>query len=196
MTITVFQYSTFEKNIGFLIYKQQLVTNRFWLSTFYIHVFTCIVCLLTGAVQFSNVMLHKYPLVHRFLGKIYFYNIIIINFPAGLILAIYANGNLPGKLAFVLLSLLWVCFTINSVVNIRNGNIQKHKDFMIRSYSLTLTALSLRILKFIMSNYTNWSYNDIYVFNAWVSLFFNLCAAEVIIKLLNQRSKFTLLSKT
>lgn len=189
MTFTVSQYLSFESKIGFLNYKQSLIHNKFWLITFYIHVFTCIICLFAGLTQFSGMILQNHPRLHRFFGRIYFYNIILINFPAGVILAIYANGHLPGKLAFLMLATLWFYFTISAVTFIRNGNIQKHKEQMIRSYSMTLTALTLRILKAFMSNYSGWTYNQIYVFDAWTALLINLIAAELIIYFLIYRSK-------
>lgn len=189
MAFTVSQYLSFESNTGFLNYKQQLIDNKFWLTTFYTHVFTCIVCLFAGLTQFSGTILRNHQKLHRLFGRIYFYNILLINFPAGVILAIYANGHFPGKLAFLILAILWFYFTIAAVIFIRSGNIQKHKELMIRSYSMTLTAITLRIVKAVMSNYSDWTYDQIYVFDAWTALFINLIAAEIIIYFLFYRSK-------
>ena len=189
MVFTVAQYFSFENNIGFLNYKQSLVDNKFWLTTFYIHVFTCIICLLAGLTQFSKTILQKNPTLHRFLGRVYFYNIIFINFPAGVILAIYANGHFPGKLAFLMLALLWFYFTLSAVISIRNGNIEKHRVQMMRSYSMTLTALTLRILKTFTSKYSGWTYDQIYVFDAWTALLVNLILVELVIYFTIYRSK-------
>lgn len=189
MAITISQYFSFKSDVGFLLYKQSLIQNKFWVATFYIHVFTCIICLFAGLTQFSKLILHNYPRLHRLFGRIYFYNIVLINFPAGVILAIYANGNMPGKLAFLTLAFLWLYFTVSAVFAIKKGNVQKHKEHMIRSYSLTLSAITLRLLKAFMSEYSNWSYNQIYIFDAWTALFLNLIIAELVIYYQIYRSK-------
>jgi len=181
MCLTIYQYTTFDKTIGFLSFKQTIVSNSFWRTAFYIHVFTCFFCLGAGFTQFSNQIRKKYPKIHRFIGKLYFYNIAFINFPVAIILGIYANGNIPGKIAFILLDLLWAYFTFAGVYWIRKGNIEKHQRFMIRSYALTLTAITLRISKMIMAKYSDWSYDDIYIFDAWFALSFNLLVGELII---------------
>lgn len=54
---------------------------------------------------------------------------------------------------------------------------------------MTLTAITLRIVKAVMSNYSDWTYDQIYVFDAWTALFINLIAAEIIIYFLFYRSK-------
>lgn len=181
MLFTISQYFLFSKTVGFLFFKQFIVNNDFWLTIFYIHVFTAIICMLAGITQFSKTILKEHPKLHRVLGRIYFYNILFINFPAGFILAINANGHLPAKIAFVLLDVLWLYFTVSAVFWIRRGNIIKHRKQMIRSYALTLTALTLRILKMVMLKYSGWGFDGIYVFDAWTALIINLTAAEAII---------------
>lgn len=181
MLLTITQYFTLDNSVGFLAYKQNIVNNKFWLFAFYIHIFTCFVCLTAGLTQFSKEFLKKYPRAHRLLGRIYFYNIILINFPVGLILALNANGHLSGKLAFITLDLLWLYFTVSAVISIKKGLIEKHRRQMIRSYSLTLTALTLRLLKMFMLSFSNWSYDEIYVFDAWMALIINLTISEILI---------------
>ena len=181
MLLTISQYFSSDTTIGFLFYKQYIVDNKLWLNLFYVHVFTCFICVFAGFTQFSKDFLQQYPTLHRVLGRIYFYNIILINFPVGFILALNANGHVPGKMAFLTLDVLWVYFTISAVVYIKKGFIEKHRKQMIRSYSLTLTALTLRLLKMFMLSFSNWGYNEIYVFDAWMALIINLIVSELII---------------
>lgn len=181
MFFTIIQYGSFNKNIGFLVFKQDYISNTFWLSTFYIHVFSCFICLIAGATQFSKTILKTQRKLHKSLGKIYFYNILLINFPAGLILALYANGGYTGKSAFVLLDLLWTLFTILAVYWIKNGNVKKHQAFMIRSYALTLSAITFRLSKYIFLKFTNLNLDKIYIVDAWIALILNLAIAEMLI---------------
>jgi uncharacterized membrane protein len=177
MSLTIYQYTTFDLNIGFLAYKQSLISNFYWKVAFYIHVFTCFICIGAGFTQFSNDTLK----LHKIVGKIYVYNIVFINFPVALILGVYANGGIASKIAFILLDFLWLYFTLMGVYQIKKGKIHLHKNYMIRSYALTLTAFTLRLCKFIMSKISNWDYDSIYTFDAWMALCLNLLIAEIII---------------
>ncbi|MCU0440190.1 MAG: DUF2306 domain-containing protein [Raineya sp.] len=181
MSLTIYQYTTFDLNIGFLAYKQPLISNFYWKVAFYIHVFTCFICIGAGFTQFSNDTLKNYPKLHKVAGKIYVYNIMFINFPFALILGVYANGGIASKIAFILLDFLWLYFTLMGVYQIKKGEIHLHKNYMIRSYALTLTAFTLRLCKFIMSKISNWDYDSIYTFDAWMALCLNMLIAEIII---------------
>jgi len=66
-----------------------------------------VIALFAGFTQFLSHFLKKYRKIHRFMGRIYVFNILLINAPVGMIMAIYANGGLFGKTAFVLLDSLW-----------------------------------------------------------------------------------------
>ena len=189
MLLTIGQYLSFSRTVGFLFYKQYIVAEDLWRFLFYVHVFTCFVCLAAGFTQFSKEILRDHLKLHRVMGRIYFYNIVFVNFPAGLFLAIHANGDLPGKLAFVTLDLLWLWFTISAVVSVRRGEINRHRRQMTRSYAMTLTALTLRFLKMYMVRYSGWSYDEIYVFDAWMALAINLMLAEAVIYYSAYRSK-------
>jgi hypothetical protein len=182
MIVTLFQYITFDQNVGFLKFKQQVVGNQVWRSAFYIHVFTCFICLFAGLTQFSKWLLTNRPKFHRLVGKLYAFNIIFINFPIGLLLALYANGNLPGKIAFTILDILWFYFTVNAIKFILRGDVRRHEDNMIRSFALTLSALTLRGWKIVFLNFTTLDTSTIYIIDAWLGFSLNLVIAEMIIQ--------------
>ena len=182
MLITISQYRNFNDNVGFLKYKQDYVGNRIWISAFYIHVFSCFVCLLAGFTQFSSFVLKETKNLHRIFGRVYAFNILLINFPAGLILASCANGYVPAKIAFFTLDILWFAFTLKGVSCIKKGNIEKHRDFMFRSYALTLSALTLRVWKLVLTNFTDFNYESIYMIVSWIGFVPNLLLAEWIIQ--------------
>lgn len=181
MIFTITQYGSFRTDVGFLRFKQEYLSNDLWLAGFYIHVFSCFVCLFAGFTQFSSSILRKKRSLHKVLGKIYAYNILLVNFPAGLILAIHANGHLPSKIAFIILDILWFSFTMISVISIKNGDEKRHREFMIRSYALTLSALTLRLWKLVFVSFTALDDSTIYMIDAWMGFVPNLLLAEWII---------------
>jgi len=178
----IVRYYPMQDNIGFLQFKQQYIHIIPWKIAFYTHVFSIIFALLAGFTQFSNFILQKYKPLHRIMGKIYAYDILFINFPAAMIMAIYANGLLPTKTAFVILDCLWTWFTYKAVVKIKHKNITAHKQFMIRSYALTLSAVTLRMWKIIISSFIYVDPIHLYMIDAWMGFVPNLLFAEWLIR--------------
>ncbi|MDB6073759.1 MAG: hypothetical protein JWO89_1399 [Verrucomicrobiaceae bacterium] len=177
----ILQYSALNDHVAFLKQKQEYLHLKVWKAAFYIHVFSSILTLLAGFTQFSTELLRKHRPVHRLVGKIYVWDILAINFPAGLVMAVYANGHLPTKTAFLILDSLWFWFTLKAVIEIKKGNIQSHRDYMTRSYALTLSALTLRTWKIILTNTTSIPPETIYMMNAWLAFVPNLLCAEWLI---------------
>ena len=134
-------FSTEQDDVQFLVLKQAYVHNVVWKTAFYIHVFSAVLALLAGFTQFSSELLRDNPKVHRLIGKIYVANILFINFPVGLIMGVCANGGLPGKTAFLLLDCLWFFFTWKAFMCAKKRRFVDHKNYMIRSYALTFSAI-------------------------------------------------------
>ena len=84
-------------------------------------------------------------------------------------MGIYANGGLPSKISFVTLAVLWIFFTATALVKARNGDYVSHRNFMMRSYALTLSALTLRAWKWSMTNSFELPPMDVYRAVAWLS---------------------------
>lgn len=174
-------YSSFKTNIHFLRYKQEYIHIPLWKSAFYIHVFSSVLALAAGLTQFSNHVLKKYRRLHRIVGWIYTIDILIINFPAALIMAYYANGLLPSKIAFTILDCLWFWFTLKAVIAARKRDISQHKRFMIRSFALTFSAITLRSWKIILASTFHPDPLTLYMIDAWIGFVPNLLLAEWLI---------------
>jgi uncharacterized membrane protein len=171
-------YTAFRNDVGFLRFKASYVNYPWWRAAFYVHVFTAILALLAGFTQFSNLILQDHRRLHRLVGRIYAYDILIVNFPAGMVLALCANGLLPGRIAFVLLDSLWFTFTLLGVLADRRGQLSQHRAMMIRSYALTLSAITLRTWKFILVRTTHIDPVHLYMIDAWLGFVPNLLVAE------------------
>jgi hypothetical protein len=182
MLLTISQYVNFETDVGFLRFKQDYLDIKVWKIAFYIHVFSCVLTLCAGFTQFSNYILKYHKPLHRFFGRLYAYNILLINFPAGMIMAVYANGHLPTKIAFIILDTLWFLFTYKAIVAIKAKDIKKHKRFMIRSYALTCSAITLRLWKIVLTNSFDIDPQIIYMIDAWLGFVPNLLFAEWLIR--------------
>lgn len=182
------EYSSFKTDIYFLRFKQEYLHIPLWKTAFYIHVFSSVLALAAGLTQFSDHVLKNYRRLHRIIGWIYAVNILVINFPAAMIMAYYANGLLPSKIAFTILDCLWFWFTLKAVIAARNRNIGKHKRFMIRSFALTFSAITLRSWKIILLNTIHPDPLTLYMIDAWIGFVPNLLFAEWLIWKANRKS--------
>ena len=177
----VLVYSSLQMDAGFLLLKQSYIHIDRWRIAFFIHVFTSMLVLIAGFTQFSKKLLQKRPRLHRTFGYIYVINVLLITGPAALIMSFYANGGIVARIAFVLLSVLWLSFTSIALYKAIKRDFIAHKNFMIRSYALTLSAISLRSWKVIIATFTTIRPMDRYRLIAWLGWVLNLLIAEVII---------------
>ena len=182
MLKTISQYTSLEKNVGFLAFKQNVIDNPYWMTFFYIHIFSITLCLLAGLTQFSDLFLEENKKLHRIIGKIYVYNILVINVPACFVLGLFSNGGLTGIVGFLIQDILWAYFTIKAVLFIKKGNVADHKNYMILSYAVTTTAITFRIVKNLFYNEKYHDYELFYGLNVWLALVVNLLIAYLILK--------------
>jgi len=182
MLRTIVGYSSFRDDVQFLLLKQAYIHNELWKTAFYIHVFSAIIALFAGFTQFSQEFLKQYRGAHRLIGRIYVVDILMVNFPAAMIMGIYANGEGVGKTAFILLDCLWFWFTYKAYAAARNRDFTSHKNYMIRSYALTFSAITLRTWKLILSHAFVIDPAELYKIDAWMGFVPNWLVAEWMIR--------------
>jgi uncharacterized membrane protein len=174
-------YLSFTYDVDFLLTKQKIIHLRHWRYAFNFHILFSIFSLIAGLTQFSNYILNKYKKLHRMMGYMYVVDVICIAGPSGLIMAFYANGTIISKSSFVLLSILWIGFTCMAIIKALKKDFLEHEKWMIRSYSLTLSAISLRLMALIFPKIIHLDANTEYAVLAWLSWTINLLIAECLI---------------
>lgn len=149
------EYIPYNIDVGFLQIKQDYIDIDHWRIAFFVHVYASVLVLLAGFIQFSSQIQSYYPKVHRAFGYVYVTNVLLVTGPAALLMSVYANGGLPSKIAFLALDIGWIAFTAIALVKAKNGDFESHRNFMIRSYALTLSALTLRAWKWAIPTASN-----------------------------------------
>ena len=174
-------YIPYNTDVGFLRIKQQYIGIDHWRTAFFIHVYASMWVLFAGFTQFSKRLQKNQPKIHRTLGYIYVVDVLLITGPAGLVMGFYANGGLWSRIAFVLLAVLWIYFTAMALVKAKQKNFKAHRNYMIRSYALTLSAITLRAWKYGITNTMTLPPMDVYRVVAWLGWVGNLAIAEWLI---------------
>jgi uncharacterized membrane protein len=121
-----------------------IASNRYrstWLVT---HAGFAATALLTGAVQFSRKVRQRHPTVHRVTGRVYVAGC-LLGAPAGLILSLGSAAGPIAAAGFGTLSILWF---VTSAIGWQRASARQyldHRRWMIRSWALTLSAVTLRL---------------------------------------------------
>lgn len=169
-------------NVDFLNTKRLIYHLDWWRYSFYIHVFSSPFVIFSGLFQFNRYVIHRLPELHRILGFVYIIILIFIAAPSGFLMGLYANGSYPTQISFTVLSILWIVTTAIAYKKVKEKNYIVHAKWMIRSYALTLSAISLRFFTFLIGYFKIPLYPaEAYIFVSYTSWIINLLIAELLI---------------
>jgi uncharacterized membrane protein len=153
----------------------------------YAHITGSLWALAIGPWQLTRRMRERI-VAHRWFGRSYVAAILVGGLGA-VALAPFAETGSVARLGFGTLGVLWITFTILAVVRIRQGDRAAHRRWMIRSFALTLAAVTLR-LYLPASIAAGLPFEIAYPAIAWLCWVPNLIFAEVIV--LRRHSDFAI----
>lgn len=108
------------------------------------HISAAPIALIIGAIQLLPKKRAKHPVLHRWLGRIYGFAILIGGI-SGLMLAVNALGGIVAGWGFGLLAIVWMGVTAQAIRMAMMQNFGAHRKWMIRSFALTFAAVTLRL---------------------------------------------------
>lgn len=171
-------YTSWQLDVDFLITKQHIIHLTHYRAAFYAHIFSSIFVLASGAFLFSKYILQKAPKLHRYAGRIYVSALLLVSAPSGFVMAFYANGGWAAKWSFILMAPLWWYFTWKGLDTARKRQFAEHKKWMLRSYALTLSAVSLRVYQMLLGQFFHLDPITQYVLVSWTAWLGNWAAIE------------------
>ena len=122
-------------------YRLQVIADRHLLIP---HTFCGIIALVAGPMQFSSRLRQRHLKFHRVLGRIYVISV-FIGAATGVALATGRPG-LPGT---SMQAAAWMVCTTAAFITARNRHIAAHRQWMVRSYAVTFTFVSSRVLNLV-----------------------------------------------
>jgi len=186
--ITTMYYS-FRSDINFLLVKQDVVHEILWRTAFYIHITGGILALTIGPLQLlKRSRTKKYRPVHRALGKTYIIAILGLAAPSGFYMALFAEGGPWASTGFAIMAMLWFFTTWQAYTFARERNFKEHGKWMVRSYALTFSAVTLRLWVPVASIYFGMQPSFVITLSAWTSWMINIAVAELLLAM-NRRLK-------
>lgn len=122
-------------------YRLQVIADRHLLIP---HTLAGTFALLIGPINFSTRIRQRYLQLHRILGRIYVISVFVGSF-TGMALA-YGRPGFPGT---SMQAAAWMVCTTAAFIAARNRQIVVHRQWMIRSYAVTFTFVSSRVLNLV-----------------------------------------------
>ena len=119
-------------------YRLQVIADRGLLIP---HTLAGIFALLIGPINFSSRIRQRYLKFHRVLGRIYVVSVFI-----GAATGVALASGRPGFPGTCGQAAAWVVCTTAALITARNRQIVQHRQWMIRSYAVTFTFVSSRVL--------------------------------------------------
>lgn len=152
-----------------------------WRVAFHMHFIGGAIALGLGWTQFLKNFRSTYLTAHRRIGYMYVIAIVLVSSPAAFYMALYANGGFNNVIGFGMMAVCWFSFTLAAFLKIKSGDVNAHERWMIRSFAVTLGAVTLRIFMPVMI-ISGVSPEEAYQVIAWFCWVPNLFVAEWIIQ--------------
>lgn len=184
--VALLPYATFNKDNFAPVFDGRFeLGGEIWL---YIHIFTGGLALLVGPFQFWKWLRNKHKNIHRLIGRIYLFLGIFPASISGFIVGQNTVAGLTGTIGFSFMAVLWFITGAMALRTILKGDVQSHREWMIRNFALTFAAVTLRlwIPILIMVQLPSGidaeiAFNNAYQVVPWLSWVPNLIIAEGII---------------
>ncbi len=173
-------YFNFNKDFSFIQERAVLFLQPIYNWSFYIHIFAGMFCIGTALLQFSSYLLKKRKKIHVWSGRVYVMVVLLLGAPTGLYMSFFAKGGFAERGLFMFMAISWFFFTLKGFTTILNKQVLAHKIWMMRSYTIALTAVTFRVYYIILYLY------DVpltlnYEVSLWMSVVGNLMVAEFLI---------------
>lgn len=165
-------------------FKREVYTDYFWYRAPWLfgHVVLGITATLTGSLQMVPVIRKRHPALHRNLGRIYFgcvgvSTLISFHLVAGSQLGIVYNTGLT------MLGVSWLLTTAMGFFAARVGNVGMHREWMIKSYVLTLSFVTFRLVEDLLVKAGVGNFSERKVLMAWACWAIPLFITEFILQI-------------
>lgn len=154
-----------------------------WYHILWAHAISAGTALAIGPFQFIHRLRARAFILHRIIGSVYSFMIVIGGF-TGLYLAYYANGGWIAKVGFSLLSIIWLYTLYRGLKSIIvDRNPIAHGHWMLRNYALSCAAITLRLYTTLAAVFLGLTdTNDTFALIAWICWVPNLILAERLIR--------------
>lgn len=153
---------------GFLRNRSDYFYAKGYFIGFYAHIIAAPMAMLVGALQTSSTIRGQWPSGHRRMGRIYVALVLLLAAPGGLIMAQWSGGGFSTRVCFSLIAIMTWWTTWMGWRRAKQSQWIAHREWMMRSYVLMLSAVFLRLAYFVLLSFP-FSLGLTYQLSAWIS---------------------------
>ena len=150
------------------------------------------VAITVGLVQLWLGLTNRIGRLHRTLGKVYV-TAVLIGSLGGFYLALTIPGHLPYTAGLFSLAVAWTLTTAMALYSVRTGRIEQHREWMLRSYTVTFAFVTFRLVGKLLRNWITLpedpAADDIDTLMSWACWALPLLIAEPLIQVRRMRRK-------
>jgi uncharacterized membrane protein len=143
-----------------------------------LHIAASAFALLLGPWQFRRSLRARRPQIHRWMGRTYV-TACVVGGAAGASIALFSQAGPVAGTGFLVLGVLWVLTTLLGWKAAVQRRYVEHERWMIRSFALTLAAVTLRIYLPVGIMLNHGDFYPAYRAIAWLCWVPNLIVAEI-----------------
>ncbi len=122
----------------------QALGNPLGVPWLFVHITGALTALVLGSLQFLPALRRGSGPPHRWIGRVYVVGC-LVGGAAGLILAPGSSAGPIASLGFGSLAVIWIAVNVLGWRAAVQGRLPAHRRWMIRSWALTLAAVTLRL---------------------------------------------------
>lgn len=145
LTLEIALVSALRYVVGSQAAPPPILENAFAFPFLILHVVAGVTALLVAPLQFVRAIRARWPACHRATGRIYIVAC-AIGAPAGFVLALGTTAGPVASVGFAIPALLWSLFTWLGWRAAAARRFDDHREWMLRSYAITATAITLRLM--------------------------------------------------
>jgi uncharacterized membrane protein len=177
--VAVGGYAMFLTGTGFVYVPSNVKGNAFpGPLGLELHIAASGVAILLGPWQFVRKLRARRPAVHRWMGRTYVLAC-TVGGAAGGSIALFSQAGPIAGVGFLCLAIVWVFATLMGWAAALRGDYITHQRWMIRSFALTLAAVTLRIYLPLGIMLNHGDFYTPYRAIAWLCWVPNLVVAEL-----------------
>lgn len=191
----IIMYYLWTRGVIYFNYSSEVYSEYFWYRApwLLVHVICGILATLIGPFQFIPAIRAKRPLLHRNLGKAYLTCIVISTFVSFYLVSTSRLGIVYDA-GLTMLGIAWLGSSMMGYLAVRKRDLRIHKEWMIKSYVLTLSFVLFRFIEDLLAKADIGGFFERKTLMSWACWAIPLLITDVILQLKKLYSKSTVKS--
>jgi uncharacterized membrane protein len=145
-------YFVFTRAIPYLDYSYSVKQYGGESPFIFTHVIFGITATIIGPFQFAAAIRKRNVRVHRTMGKIYLISTITAAI-ASWVVILSKDGNISYRSGLFFLGVAWITCGVMAYLAIRMQKVEIHREWMVRSYVVTLAFVTFRLVANVLDQY-------------------------------------------